>query len=88
MKRFTPPYSVNLYASQEDTERFKSFYGPSKEIFQGKNVQNISMKDVSRLASATNARAALSKKDSKGFYSLLPDIAEQSKEVIFRRLSK
>jgi len=88
LKRFTPPYSVNLYASQEDTERFKSFYGPSKEIFQGKNVQNISMKDVSRLASATNARAALSKKDSKGFYSLLPHIAEQSKEVIFRRLSK
>jgi len=88
LKKFNPPYSINLYASQEDTERFKSFYGLSKEIFQGKNVQSIAMKDISRLASATDARAALLKNDAKSFYSLLPNIADQSKEAIFNRLKK
>jgi len=88
LKQFTAPYNINLYASKEDLERFKSFYGPSKNIFQGKNVQAIAMKDISRLASATDARAALAKDDKNAFLNILPDIAPESKQTIYNRLKK
>jgi len=84
----TAPLKINLYASAEDKDRFNAFYGTSKNIYVGKNVSNIEIKGVSRLASATDARNALQNKDKATFLNLLPQIPEEAKIEIYERLIK
>lgn len=82
------PFEVNLYASEEDADRYKAFFDETKfKIYKGKNVKNISLKKVARLASATKAREALVSRDIKFFISLLPNIREEDKINIVRLLS-
>ena len=82
------PYTINLYASQEDLVRFNAFTGPNKQIYVGKNVSKISRGNISRLASATQAREALKNKEEAKFFTFLPDIAIQGKQEIYRKLVK
>lgn len=82
------PYTVNLYASQEDLARFNAFTGPNKQIYTGKNVSTINHGNVSRLASATQAREALKNRQEAEFLTFLPDIAIQGKQEIYRKLVK
>lgn len=82
------PYKINLYSSEEDKERFNAFYGPSKNIYTGKNVSGVDIKGVSRLASSTAVRSALKSNDQKTFMSLLPDVPDNIKLEIFERLKK
>lgn len=82
------PFEVNLYASEEDADRYKAFFDEAKSgIYKGKNIKNISLKKVARLASATKAREALANKNIKLFISLLPNIREEDKINIVRLLS-
>ena len=82
------PYTVNLYASPEDLARFNAFTGPNKQIYTGKNVSTINHGNVSRLASATQAREALKNRQEAEFLTFLPDIATQGKQEIYRKLVK
>lgn len=82
------PFTVNLYASEEDKNRFNAFGGPSQNIYTGKNVTGVNIKGVSRLASATTAREALKNNDQKSFMSLLPDISDKTKIEIYSQLKK
>lgn len=82
------PFEINLYASDEDTDRYKAFFDREKsKIYAGKNVKQITLKGVARLASATKAREALSSKNIKQFTSMLPNIKEEDKINVVRLLS-
>lgn len=83
----TSPYTINLYASDEDMKRYSAFFNPkSKQIYTGKKVKNITDKDVVRVASATDARAALQKKNYEDFKAYLPDITKEDKLKIYNLL--
>lgn len=88
LKTLNAPLRINLYASEEDKNRFNAFYGPSKAIYSGKNVSYVDIRGVSRLASATDARAALQNKDQDKFIGLLPEIPTEAKIEIYERLVK
>lgn len=88
LQALATPLTINLYASDEDKNRFNAFYGPSKNIYTGRNVGSIEMKGVSRLASATSAREALKNKDENTFKALLPNIPEETKVQIYNKLQK
>jgi cytidyltransferase-like protein len=82
------PFEINLYASEEDTGRYKAFFDEAKsKIYKGKNVRDIHLKGVLRLASATKAREALTTKNTKQFISMLPDMREEDRISIVRLLS-
>lgn len=81
------PYTINLYASEEDMKRYDAFFNPkSKGIYVGKKVKEVLKKDVTRLASATDARAALQKKNYEAFKAFLPDITKEDKLKIYNLL--
>jgi hypothetical protein len=82
------PYKINLYSSEEDKDRFNAFHGPSKNIYTGKSVSEIDIKGVSRLTSSTAVRAALKSNKQKTFMNFLPNIPENIKLEIFKRLKK
>lgn len=88
LRSLSSPLKINLYASEEDKDRFNAFYGPSKTIYSGKSVSSIDIKGVSRLASATDARAALQNNNKDMFLNILPDIPIEAKIEIFERLTK
>ena len=88
LKSLNTPLKINLYASAEDRDRFNAFYGSSKNIYVGKNVSNIEIKGVSRLASATDARSALQSNNKSRFLDLLPQIPDEAKLEIYKRLLK
>lgn len=82
------PYEINLYASQEDIDRFKYFFDSSKNIiYKGKNVKAINARDIQRLASATNVRSLLAAKDYNKVSRLLPNISSQDKKRVYEILS-
>jgi len=90
LQSYNRPYNVNLYASGEDAKgRYAAFFKNNNEqIYKGKNVSSINAKEVSRLASATDARAALARKDFDAFKTLLPSITKEDMSKIYRMLAK
>lgn len=87
LSKTTSPYTVNLYASEEDMKRYDAFFNPkSKGVYVGNKVKEIIKKDVVRLASATDARAALLKKRYEDFKTFLPDITKEDKLKIYNLL--
>jgi hypothetical protein len=81
------PYEVNLYASQEDIDRFKYFFDPSKStLYKGKNVKTITARDISRLASATNTRQQLQARNFDEVAKLLPNISAEDKKRVYNIL--
>lgn len=85
--RASSPYTVNLYASEEDMKRYDAFFNPkSKNVYTGKKVKEVVKKDVSRIASATDARTALQKKRYEDFKAFLPDITKEDKLRIYNLL--
>jgi len=83
-------YVINLYASSEDAQgRYGSFFKTNNiSIFKGKKVKDINQKEVSRLASATEARQALDKKDYNSFKNMLPPISKEDMVKIYKQLVK
>lgn len=82
------PYEVNLYASQEDIDRFKYFFDSNKNsVYKGINVKSINARDVRRLASATNARAFIVQQDFNRLAKLMPNISTEDKKKIFNILT-
>ena len=83
-------YIINLYASGEDAQnRYGSFFKANNtSIFKGKKVKNINQKEVSRLASATKAREALSRKNYLEFKKILPPITKEDMVKIYKMLIK
>lgn len=88
LKQFSKPYNINLYASEEDAKgRYAAFFKEDKsQIYKGKNVLEIRPREVSRLASATDARAAIRNKDYDQFKSFLPPITKEDMVKIYRML--
>ena len=83
----TAPYEINLYASQEDIDRFKYFFDLTRNtIYKGKNVKAINARDVRRLASATNLRSLLQTKDFNKVSKLLPNISAEDKKQVYNIL--
>lgn len=83
----TSPYNINLYASDEDMKRYDAFFNPkSRSIYIGNKVKGVTKRDVVRLASATDARAALYKKKYEEFKQFLPDITKEDKLKIYNLL--
>jgi len=79
---------VNLYASEEDAARYNAFFNQEKsKIYKGKNVENITLQGVVRIASATAARALLKDKNEQEFYKLLPDVSQTDKQHILTILT-
>lgn len=77
------PYEINLYASQEDIDRFKYFFDKEKSsIYKNKNVSSINARDVKRLASATNARTYINSKNVKELEKIIPNISLQDKQKV------
>lgn len=78
---------VNLYASEEDASRFNAFFDKEKSsIYKGRGIQNITRKNVSRVASATIVRKDLKDNNEQAFYSHLPDISQEDKLTIYKLL--
>jgi cytidyltransferase-like protein len=90
LQGYNRPYHVNLYASDEDVKgRYAAFSNNNNEqIYRGKSVSSINAREVSRVASATNARAALARKDFDTFKTLLPSITKEDMGKIYRMLAK
>lgn len=84
------PFTINLYASSEDTrDRYGSFFKQNNiNTFRGKQVRDINQKEVSRLASATKAREALVKKSYEQFKTLLPPITKEDMHRVYKALVK
>jgi len=84
------PYSINLYASQEDAQdRYSAFFkNQNASVFSGKEVKSINQKEVSRLTSATKAREALSKNNFDLFKKFLPPITKEDMAKVYERLKK
>ena len=83
----TSPYTINLYASDEDMKRYDAFFNPkSRSIYIGNKVKGVSKRDVVRLTSATDARTALHKKKYEEFKLFLPDITKEDKLKIYNLL--
>jgi len=89
IQKLNHPYNINLYASKEDMPRFNAFYADkTKAIYTGKNVKAVSRKDVQRVASATDARNALQKRNFEDFKTFLPDITKEDKLRVYKLLVK
>ncbi|NBW57999.1 hypothetical protein EBR43_09525 [bacterium] len=90
IQQSSKPYNINLYASQEDAKgRYAAFFKEDKsQIYKGKSVTSINPREVSRLASATNARAAIAEKNYEAFKSFLPPITKEDMTKIYRMLVK
>lgn len=89
IQKLSDPYTVNVYASKEDMDRFNAFSNSkTRSIYIGKKVKNILRKDVDRLASATDARNAVLKRNYEEFKEFLPDIAKEDKLRIYNLLIK
>lgn len=89
IKQFSKPYRINLYASEEDAKgRYAAFFKNEKtQIYRGKNVSQIIPREVSRIASATDARTALREKDFERFKAFLPPITKEDMIRIYRMLT-
>jgi len=83
------PYTINLYASQEDAhDRYNAFFKQQNTpVFKGGDVSSIVQKEVSRLASATKAREELNKKDFNLFKRYLPPITKEDMVKVYNKLT-
>ena len=87
LQTLAAPYEVNVYASQEDIDRFKYFFDSSRgTIYKGKNVKTINARQVERLASATNMRQQLQARNFKEVAKLLPNISTEDKQRVYNIL--
>jgi hypothetical protein len=68
-------FSINLYSSPEDSERFRNV---KNEPFTGRNITSVQFKPVDRVTSATAFRQAIQSRDRVEIEQFLP--AELSKE--------
>lgn len=80
-------FTINLYAGNEDVDRFNAFT-KQDSIYKGKNVVSVNRQNVSRIASATDARNALKIRNYDKFRVFLPDITKENKVKIYQMLVK
>ncbi|NBO99125.1 MAG: hypothetical protein EBU90_03225 [Proteobacteria bacterium] len=78
-------FKINLYTGGEDAARFDAFQ-KNTPIYAGKDVIEIKQQNVSRIASATDARAALKEKNYDKFRQVMPDITKENKIAIYKML--